>query len=343
MGAGAEDRTPLVAPEAPQSPPLQASPVPCCSPPGWAPLALGGAGRRGGSISGLQAGRQTPGASFLGGGQGRAEHGPGAPRSTCQGGKGGESGFAARDRRDKMERGVSVGPTTCSTAGAGWEVAARLETPGMEMAREGGRSEGEEKVAVGWCLVRVNGRGKCRGSLRCWGRPEVTVMEEGPSGRGAGQPRLLSTKGRSSGAVLSVSIAHILHASSCLRDGTLSLAGRVSLKRSGRKEAEAAGAEINTVLLSAGRLLQPHQALPGTPPPTKPTERCSWPLRARAAEAERGVEVQEVGSGGGEHPCSWELSGRQVGSSFWFSASSDTCVGQPALQQAEMLEKSWVC
>lgn len=127
--------------------------------------------------------------------------------------------------------------------------------------------------------------------------------------------------------------------------GTLSLAGRVSPKCSGtgRKEAEAAGAEINTVLLSKGRLVRPHQALPGAPPPTKPTERCSWPPRARAVEAERGVEVQEAGSGGGEHPCSWEVPGRQVGSSLCFSSSLDTSVGQPALQQAEMLEKSWVC
>lgn len=128
----------------------------------------------------------------------------------------------------------------------------------------------------------------------------------------AGQPRLLSTKGSSSIAVLSFSIMHILHASSCLWDAQ---PGWVSPKSSGtgRKEAEAAGAEINTVLLSAGQLVQPHQALPGTPLPTKSTERCSWTLRARAVGAERGVEVQEVGSRGGEHPCSWELPGRQVG------------------------------
>lgn len=76
------------------------------------------------------------------------------------------------------------------------------------------------------------------------------------------------------------------------------------------------------------------------PPPTKPMERCSWPSRVRDAEAERGVEVQEVESRGGEHPCSWELPGRQVGSSLWFSSSLDTGVGQLALEQAERLEKS---
>lgn len=58
---------------------------------------------------------------------------------------------------------------------------------------------------------------------------------------------------------------------------------------------------------------------------------------------QRGVEVQDVGSRGGEHPCSWDLAGRQVGSSLWFSSSLDTSVGQLALEQAERLEKSWVC
>lgn len=65
-------------------------------------------------------------------------------------------------------------------------------------------------------------------------------------------------------------------------------------------------------------------------------------LRVRDMEAEKGVEVQEVGSRGREHPCSWELPGRQVDSSLWFSSSLDPGVGQPALEQAERLEKSWV-
>lgn len=39
---------------------------------------------------------------------------------------------------------------------------------------------GGEKVAAGWCLVRVSGMGKYHGSLQCWGSPEVTVMEEDP-------------------------------------------------------------------------------------------------------------------------------------------------------------------
>lgn len=55
------------------------------------------------------------------------------------------------------------------------------------------------------------------------------------------------------------------------------------------------------------------------------------------------MEVQEVGIRGREHPCSWELPGRQVGSSLCFSSSLDTSVGQLALKQAERLEKSWVC
>lgn len=76
---------------------------------------------------------------------------------------------------------------------------------------------------------------------------------------------------------------------------TLSMAGWVALK-CGRKETEAAGAEINTVLLHMGWIVQPHQALPGAPPPTKPMERCSWPPGASAAEAERRVDVQEVGN-----------------------------------------------
>lgn len=50
-----------------------------------------------------------------------------------------------------------------------------------------------------------------------------------------------------------------------------------------------------------------------------------------------------MGNRGGEHPCSWELPGKQVGSSLWFSSSLDAGVGQPALEQAERLEKSWVC
>lgn len=118
---------------------------------------------------------------------------------------------------------------------------------------------------------------------------------------------------------------HILHASSCL---WVAQPSWVSPKcpSTGRKEAEAAGAEINTVLLSTGQLALPHQALPSAPLPTKTMQRCSWPLRARAAE----VEVQEVGSRPREHPCSWELPGRQVGSSPWFSSSLDTHVGQPA-------------
>lgn len=153
-----------------------------------------------------------------------------------------------------------------------------------------------------------------------------------------GQPRLLSTKGRSSGAVLSFSCTSFTPLPA---DGTLSLAGCLKCSSTGRKEAEAAGAEINTVLLSTGQLVWLHQALPGAPLPTRPMERCSRPSESDV-EAQRGVEVQEVGSRGREHPCSLELPGRQVGSSLWFSSSLDTGVGQLALEQAERLEKSWV-
>lgn len=126
-------------------------------------------------------------------------------------------------------------------------------------------------------------------------------------------------------------------------DRTLSLAVCLKCSSTGRKEAEAAGAEINTVLLSTGQLVWPHQVLSGAPPPTKPTERCSQPSESEMWRQREGVEVQEVGSRGEEHPCSWELPGRQVGSSLWFSSSLDPGVGQPALEQAEKLEKSWVC
>lgn len=180
-----------------------------------------------------------------------------------------------------------------------------------------------EKVAAGWWLVRVSRMGKCCGSLLCC-RGDG---DEGRQGKAGGREweKLGEVSGRSSGTGLSFSIMHILHASSCL---WVAQPSWVSPKCSstGRKEVEAAGAEINAVLLSTGQLALPHQVLPSAPLPTKPMQRCSWPLRARAAE----VEVQEVGSRHREHPCSWELPGRQVGSSPWFSSSLDTRVGQPA-------------
>lgn len=45
----------------------------------------------------------------------------------------------------------------------GWsreEAAAWPKSPELVMVKEGGRSEGEEKVAAGWYLVRVSGMGK---------------------------------------------------------------------------------------------------------------------------------------------------------------------------------------
>lgn len=84
-------------------------------------------------------------------------------------------------------------------------------------------------------------------------------------------------------------------------------------------------------------------ALPS--PPQCPTAYKAYGkvLLVRDVEAEEGVEVQQVGSRGREHPCFWELPGRQVGSSLCFSSSLDTSMGQLALEQAERLEKSWVC
>lgn len=48
-------------------------------------------------------------------------------------------------RRDMMERNFSIGPTTWATAGGGEEMAAWQESPRMETARAGGRSERERK------------------------------------------------------------------------------------------------------------------------------------------------------------------------------------------------------
>lgn len=64
---------------------------------------------------------------------------------------------------------------TWTTAGVGREVDG--DGKGRRQVRRG------EKVAAGWCLVRVRGMGKCHGSLQCWGSPEVTVMEEDPQMR----------------------------------------------------------------------------------------------------------------------------------------------------------------
>ena len=178
---------------------------------------------------------------------------------------------------------------------------------------------GGEKVAAGWCPVRVSGMGKAPWQPVALGEPRG----DGDGGGSLGQGRAGRHERVSPGCSPQRGEAAVLFYLSLSRTsfmplpayGTLSPAGRVSPKLSGtgRKEAEAAGAEINTVLLSTGRLVRPHQALPGASLPTKPTERCAWPPRARAAEAERGVEAQEVGSRGREHPCSWEPPGRQVG------------------------------
>lgn len=52
------------------------------------------------------------------------------------------------------------------------------------------------------------------------------------------QPRLSNAKGRSSGAVLSLSITHILHASSCLRDAQ---PGRPGVSKMQRHRQEGSG------------------------------------------------------------------------------------------------------
>lgn len=172
--------------------------------------------------------------------------------------------------------------------------------------------------------------GKHCGSLWCWGTPEVTVIGQGRAG-GCEWVSLGCSLQRGEAVVLFYLSVSRTSFTPLPADGTLSLAGCLKSSSTGRKEVEAAGAEINTVLLSTGQLVWPHQVFPGASPPTEPIERCSWPSRVRDVEAERGVEVQEAGNGGGEHPCSWELPGRQVGSSLWFSSSLDIDVGQLAL------------
>lgn len=175
MGAGVEDRTPLVAPTAP-SPPTQPHPLlqtPLAGHPSpWGVQAGEGKPAQaavGGSIPWLQAGRKTPGTSLYWGGHGRAEGRPGAPGSRCQEGNR-ERGFAANGRRDMMERGGCHWPCNLDR---GWSREGGRWQHGWNLWgwRWRGKVAGQrgEKVAAGWCLVRVSGVGKCRGSLWCWG------------------------------------------------------------------------------------------------------------------------------------------------------------------------------
>lgn len=174
------------------------------------------------------------------------------------------------------------------------------------------------------------------------GDGEGTLEQGRAEGREQGQPRLSYAKGRSSGAVFSLSITHILHTSSCLWDAQ---PGRPGVSKRQRHRQEGSGGSC-----SRDKCCFAQHRLACTDPPSAPWrpttyKACGKVLLAPESQScgGREVEVQEVGSRGGEHPCSWELPGRQVGSSLCFSSSLDTGVGQPALQQTEMLEKSWVC
>lgn len=117
MGAGAEDRTTLVAPEASQPPPLQPSPVPCCRPPPegcrqermslhrqqW-----GGKASHGSKLSGKH---QAP----LSIGEGMGELSVGQVLPGAYSGEGNRKrGFTARGRRGydggERKRGLAIGP-----------------------------------------------------------------------------------------------------------------------------------------------------------------------------------------------------------------------------------------
>lgn len=110
-------------------------------------------------------------------------------------------------------------------------------------------------------------------------------------------------------------------------DRTLSLAGCLKCSSPGRKEAEAAGAEINTVLLSTSQLVWFRQALPGAPLPTRLMERYSRPLESEIWRQREGWRCRRWEVGAESIPAPWSCLGRQVGSSLWFSSSLDTGVG----------------
>lgn len=152
-----------------------------------------------------------------------------------------------------------------------------------------------------------NGFQHC-GSLWCWRTSEVTVIGQGGAGRHEWvSPGCCPQRGKA--VVLFYLPLSCTSFTPLPADRSFSLAGRLKCSSSSRKEAEAAGAEINSFAQHRTVCM----ALPS--PPQCPTayKACGKvlpALRVRDVEAERGVEVQAVGSRGGEHPCSWELPGR---------------------------------
>lgn len=99
--------------------------------------------------------------------------------------------------------------------------------------------------------------GKHCGSLWCWGTPEVTVIGQGRAGgREWVSPGCCPQRGEA--VVLFYLSLSRTSFTPLPADGTLSLAGCLKSSSTSRKEAEAAGAEINTVLLSTGQLVWPH-------------------------------------------------------------------------------------
>lgn len=164
--------------------------------------------------------------------------------------------------------------------------------------------------------------GKHRGRLWCWGAPEVTVIGQG----GAGRHEWLSPgccPQRGEAVVLFYLSLSCTSFTPLPADGTLCLAGCLKCSSPCRKEAEAAGAEINTVLLSTGQLVWSRQA----PLPTRPMERCSWPSESEIWRQREGWRCRRWEVGAESIPAPWSCLGRQVGSSLWFSSSLDTSVG----------------
>lgn len=171
--------------------------------------------------------------------------------------------------------------------------------------------------------------GKHCGSMWCWGTPEVTVIGQGEAGRREWiSPGCSPQRGEAVLFYLSLTCTSFAPLPA---DGTLSLAGCLKRGSTGRKEAEAAGAEINTVLLSTGQLVWPHQALPGAPLPTKPMGRCSQPSESEMWRQREGWRCRRC-----------EVGAESI-SAPGFSSSLDTSVGQLPFEQAKRLEKSWVC
>lgn len=182
--------------------------------------------------------------------------------------------------------------------------------------------------------------GKHCGSLWCWRTPEVIVSGQGQVGRCEWvSPGCCPQRGEA--VVLFYLSLSCTSFTPLPADGTQP--GRLSEMQQHWQEGSRGSWSRDKHCFAQHRpacMAPPNP--PGCPTAYKAHGKVLPALRVRDVEAERGVEVQEVGSRGGEHPYSLELPGGQVGSSLWFSSSLDTGVGQPALEQAERLEKSWV-